>query len=175
MIGRFVNTPCEKQPVKLSSDNIPTEIFSKIHELMPIVCVDCIIFTSNKILLIKRKLEPANDQWWFPGGRLLRNEQLDDGVRRIVNAEIGISIDKPTYLAHDETKFETDPFGHNNGTHTINFLYFIIVPSIKNIILDNNHSKYSFFSRDEIYKSDMHQYVKKFTELAMSKILKRIF
>ena len=174
MIDRFVKAPYEKQPAKLSLDNIPIETYSKIHESMPIVCVDCIISIENKILLVKRKVKPARNQWWFPGGRLLRDEKLSDASQRIVKREIGIDIDKPTYLAHGETKFVTDPFDHGRGTHTINFLYFAIISSVKNITLDNDHSEYSIVSCNEIYKSDMHSYVKDFTGLAMSKILKRI-
>lgn len=144
---------------------IPILTYTEIHKLMPIVCVDCVISRDDKILLIKRKLEPMKDDWWFPGGRLLRNERLVKAVPRIIGNEIGaIGNTRPVLLGTDETTFDADPFGHGAGTHTINFVYACEIAYMQ-IVLDKDHSDYSWFSYEEIYKS-MDPYVKRFTALA---------
>jgi colanic acid biosynthesis protein WcaH len=148
--------------------NIPEDVYAKIHELMPIVCVDCVVSYDNKILLVKRKREPMKSAWWFPGGRLVRNEKLDSAVSRIVRNETGVSLHRPTPIGYDETEFETDPFGHGEGTHTVNFVYasYISEIAMMKITLDDDHVAHSMFTYEEIYRSNMHPYVKRFTAIA---------
>lgn len=150
-------------------ENIPAEEYAKIHKWMPIICVDCVISVEGKILLVKRKQEPMKGSWWFPGGRLYRGERLYQAVDRIVREEISVDLSSsPVLLGHDETEFEADPFGHNQGTHTVNFVYAsrATTLSIMRIILDDNHIAHSTFTFEEIYRSNMHPYVKRFTALA---------
>jgi len=148
--------------------NIPTTLYSEIHEIMPIICVDCVISVDNKILLVKRKCEPMSGAWWFPGGRLTKNERLNTAMSRIVKSETGLDLSRPVMLGHDETKFEADPFGHGAGTHTVNFVYASRVSemAMMRMALDSNHIECSTFSFEEIYQSDMHSYIKKFTALS---------
>lgn len=149
--------------------DIPVETYSKFHQIMPIICVDVVVGFEEKLLLVKRKCEPMKDAWWFPGGRLLRGEDLSSAVGRIVKAETNLNIVRnPTYLGHGETKFDTDPFGHGKGTHTINFVYATNISALSaiQIVLDDNHAAYSTFSFEEIYTGNMHPYVKRFTALA---------
>lgn len=148
---------------------IPEKEFIMIHQTMPIVCVDCIVSFEGKILLIKRKCEPMKGAWWFPGGRVHRGEKLEKAARRIVEGETGINIaGKLVYLGHGETQFDTDPFGHGLGTHTINFVYVATVSalSVMRIVLDSNHIAHSEFTFEQIYASDMHPYIKRFVALA---------
>ena len=108
------------------------------------------------------------DHWWFPGGRLIRDERIHHAVNRLVKGETGVSICQSTYLGYDETLFEADPFGHGDGTHTVNFVYAATVShlSMMRVVLDEDHLDYGFFTPEEIYTSDMHSYVKKFTAMS---------
>ena len=148
--------------------NIPTEMYSMIHKTMPIVCVDCIVYVDNKILMIKRTQEPMSGAWWFPGGRLMRNESLKSAAARVVKGETGINISRTIYIGHDETEFRTDPFGHGQGTHTVNFVYASNASelAVMRVVLDDNHIAHSLFTHDEIYKSNMHPYIKRFAALS---------
>jgi colanic acid biosynthesis protein WcaH len=148
--------------------NIPVELYNQIHQLMPIVCVDTVVYADNKIFLVSRANEPEQGQWWFPGGRVLKNERLSRASHRIVKNEAGIDISHIKCLGHDETMFNTDPFGHGLGTHTVNFVFTAVVSELAlfHVALDNHHTAYSMFSFEEIYCSDMHPYVKRFTALA---------
>lgn len=149
--------------------DIPLEDYVKIHQTMPIVCVDCVVSVEDKVLLVKRKQAPMKGAWWFPGGRLYREEQLTKAANRIVKNEINLDLSgRITYLGHGETRFDTDPFDHGKGTHTVNFVFasYISTLSMMRIVLDENHIAHSTFSFEEIYCSNMHPYVKKFTALA---------
>lgn len=154
--------------------DIPKELYSKIHELMPIICVDIVVGSGDGIILIKRDTEPAKGEWWFCGGRILKGEKLKSAARRIVKREAGLVINHTTYVGHDQTSFDTDPFGHGFGTHTINFVYAAIITEIAmfNIALDDLHVAYQKFTWEEIYEGDFHPYVKKFTGMAEN-ILKK--
>lgn len=149
-------------------NSIHITTYSEIHRLMPIVCVDCVVGHEGKLLLVKRKKEPMKGNWWFPGGRLFRNERLEQAAHRIVRSETGVDIHRPIYLGYDETEFEMDPFGHGEGTHTVNFVYVSNVShlSMMRVVLDNDHIAYSMFTPGEIYRGNMHSYIKRFTALA---------
>jgi len=135
---------------------------------MPLVCVDIVLSYENKIFLVKRAKKPQEGEWWFPGGRLLRGEELSAAPGRITKTEVGLSVKRSVYLGFGETMFKTDPFGHDQGTHTINFVYGAKAAAfdVMAVTLDDNHSAYSAFTYDEIYTSDMHPYIKRFVALS---------
>ena len=56
--------------------------YKKILEYIPICCVDVVICHFNKILFVKRNTEPAKNEWWFPGGRVYKNEMLEETAIR---------------------------------------------------------------------------------------------
>ena len=156
---------------------IPSGLYSQFHEKMPIICVDIVVNADDKILLVKRANEPEKGRWWFPGGRLLRGESLRAAAGRITKTEIGVTIMRPEYLGHGETVFETDPFGHNRGTHTVNFVFAARANALAlmSVLLDANHIAYSTFTFEEIYGSNMHPYIKKFTALSEGVFRKQVY
>lgn len=91
---------------------------------MPIICVDAVARdNNNRVLLLKRKQEPMKDHWWLPGGRVFKLEKLEEALPRLIRKETGLQIQGYYLLGHNETIFDTDPFGHNCKTHTVNFVY----------------------------------------------------
>ena len=61
---------------------IPKGDYEKILEVLPILCVDCVISHNGKCLLLRRINEPAKGQYWFPGGRVNKNEKIKDASLR---------------------------------------------------------------------------------------------
>ena len=51
---------------------IPTELYARILQDMPIFCVDAIVLHHGKVLLVYRNNKPAQHLWWVPGGRVLK-------------------------------------------------------------------------------------------------------
>lgn len=72
--------------------NIPKDLYGRIKQVMPIVCVDLVVIDrENRILLIKRNNEPAKNQWWFPGGRVHYGELRIEAAKRKLFQECGLS------------------------------------------------------------------------------------
>ena len=61
----------------------------------PSLTVDCVVFGYSatetlKVLLIKRKLPPFQDQWALPGGFVLMNESVEAAAARELSEETGV-------------------------------------------------------------------------------------
>ena len=130
---------------------IPENKYKEIIELMPIVCVDVIIYYKNKVLLVKRKNEPAVGEWWMPGGRLLKNETLENAAIRKAHEETGLKVRIVRPLIFGETIFkESNLEGIKTGTHTVNVSYLLEAENDK-VRLDSQSS--NFIWADKIDKS----------------------
>ena len=61
----------------------------------PAVTTDIVIFTIRqdelKVLLIKRALPPHQGEWALPGGFVNLDESLEEGARRELEEETGVS------------------------------------------------------------------------------------
>ena len=58
----------------------------------PKVAVASIIFQNEKILLVKRAINPSIGKWSFPSGFVDRSEKLEDALIREVQEEINLII-----------------------------------------------------------------------------------
>jgi ADP-ribose pyrophosphatase YjhB (NUDIX family) len=70
---------------------------------MPFSSVDIIILKDEKIFLTKRAIPPYRDYWSLPGSIILKNEKMDDAVKRSSKEELGIEVIKPTFIGNYET------------------------------------------------------------------------
>ncbi len=137
------------------------EEYEHIHAAVPIACVDIMLITPEEgFLLVKRSTEPAQGQWWLVGGRVYKNETLEEAARRKVREEIGIEITEVSKIGGGyETIFLEDPFGHGKGTHTINtcFLARLTAEDLMKICLDQHHAQHQIF---QAIDEQWHPYVK---------------
>jgi len=134
-------------------------MFRIIHEKTPIVCIDVVlIMTDGGFLMIKRKEEPAKDQWWLPGGRVLKNESLVSAARRKVLEETSLRIKSLVKIVEGyELLFREDPFGHGRGTHSISTCFSAEVGDPSELKLDDYHSRSKVFTH---YISKWHPYLR---------------
>lgn len=132
------------------------EDYKKMMELFPMVCVDAAVYINGKFLLVKRKRQPVKGEWWVIGGRVYKNEKLDDAMVRKIKEEVGIDS-LVRKLGVDETIFDKSSFDF--GIHTVNIYYFAEPKSSDfRIILDKDHSEYKLIDKLE---ENLHPYVKK--------------
>jgi colanic acid biosynthesis protein WcaH len=120
---------------------IDSEIFDIIVENIPILCVDGFIISDGKILLLKRNNYPAKNEWWVPGGRVLKNEALSDAIFRKVKEETNLETEIIKQIGVCETIFETK--------HTVNICYLLRIKKTK-IILNSDHSEYKWFHLNQL-------------------------
>lgn len=67
--------------------------FAIVVAATPLVAIDLIVRdSSGHVLLGLRRNPPAQGCWFVPGGRIFKNESLDDAFRRIARDELGIDV-----------------------------------------------------------------------------------
>lgn len=120
---------------------LPMSLYSQAVELLPICCVDiiCQRKTDNKILLFYRRDKPANDIWWWPGGRLFRGETFFDAAARKIRGETGYKNATVTPVGVVDvwnTFFPTSNWDNDRkpgfeGTQTVNIMVFCIVDDLE--------------------------------------------
>jgi colanic acid biosynthesis protein WcaH len=124
---------------------IPTEEYKKIAESVPILCVDAIVVYGGKYLLLKRTNEPLKDEWWVPGGRVLKGETLGDAVIRKVRSETGLDV-----VVVWDVGFYQEEFVDNEleieSIHTVSAV-FIVSPLHTHIKLDSTSSAFKWASK----------------------------
>ena len=57
-----------------------------------ILSVGAVVFYNNKILLVKRRNPPNQNQWAIPGGKVHQNESLEQAASRELQEETGITV-----------------------------------------------------------------------------------
>ena len=69
---------------------LPVETFLQTIDATPLVAIDLIIPNENGGYLLGHRVnKPAQGFWFVPGGRIRKNERLDDAFLRIARDELG--------------------------------------------------------------------------------------
>lgn len=82
-----------------------------------------LILDGEKVLLGKRKINPAKGDWDIPGGFLELGEHPEDGLRREIMEELGVEIKIKSLLG-----FFMDVYG-DGGDATLNICYVVEIKS----------------------------------------------
>jgi colanic acid biosynthesis protein WcaH len=121
--------------------------YLRIVEVIPIVCVDLLIINDNKCLLLKRENEPAKGQYWFPGGRIRKNETIEQAALRIAKEETNLNCHFVEKLCVEETIFEKAG-NLNSNVHTVNICCKLTIASMTDILkTDQFHSEFKWISQ----------------------------
>ena len=135
---------------------IPDQLYEQILENMPIFCIDMVVYSKGKVLLVKRKEKPAQRDWWVPGGRLFKEEKLVEGVKRKIKEEVGLKIKSIDHVGMQEY-FSDDGIYQNLKFHAVAAIYKVEVDEEK-VTLDETSTDYKWVSQID---SDLHEYVQK--------------
>jgi colanic acid biosynthesis protein WcaH len=132
----------------------------QVISVAPLVSIDLVIRDSEgRILLGRRVNNPAKGTWFVPGGRIYKNEDLDEAFERICIAEVGQTASR------SDAKF-IGPFTHiygdnftctdGIGTHYVVLAYELHLT--KQFILEKSaqHSEFKWFAPDDV-DSDIHK------------------
>ena len=145
------------------SEHIPLELYKQIHASLPIPCVDAVILNTNKeVLLCHRLNKPAQGTWWFPGGRVLKGETMEDAIVRKVKQETNLDVDIVKQLGTDQTMFPDGPFG--GPTHTINTVFLVTIKDHTDIHPDIQSDQIQWFTT---IPENSPEYIKKYIKLAL--------
>lgn len=124
---------------------LPPEQYRTVLEQVPILCVDGIIVNQQgQVLLVKRKNEPFRDEWWVPGGRVLKGETLEQAFRRKMKEELGIEVKILMPVGYYEEQHADGAWNVPGGVHAVSVV-FCALPLGLDITLDDQSSTWGFF------------------------------
>lgn len=131
---------------------IDESLFRKIKRSMPIAAVDILALHQGRLLLMLRNNEPAKNEWFTPGGRVLYGEILEDAVDRKLQEETGLkatNIGKSATMSHIYS-----------NTHYVTTFFRVDVTDEK-VRLNEEHRDFKWISSLE---TDLHPYVRQMIE-----------
>ncbi len=154
--------------MKLEKRWTEPEIFKCIVKHTPLVAIDLIVRNKEgKILLGLRKNRPARGYYFVPGGRIFKNETLDEAFRNISRNELGIELDRKDakFLGVFEHIYNDNFFGNEFGTHYIVLAHLIDI-DFELELPEEQHSDYIWLTPEEILENEkVHQYTKNYFRL----------
>ena len=134
--------------------------FKTIVDSAPLISIDVLAKRNNKILLGKRVNKPAQDYYFSIGGRIRKNETIDNAMTRIFQNELNIELQsKPKFIGVFE-HFYNDSIYEDVSTHYVNLAYEYEVEEVPNLPTEQ-HDEYKWFTIDELLQSEqVHKYTK---------------
>lgn len=138
---------------------IPQDLYDQICRMMPIPCVD--LFVTDKVgrvLLLLRGNEPAKDQWWFPGGRVLFNETRHQAVIRKLQEECSLTPLKVEELGTYDLILDL-PY-NDLPSHAITTLYHVIISGDEHLKVDDQSLKAEWRFPKDWMERNLHEFVK---------------
>lgn len=150
----------------LPDDYILDDYYYNIHQFMVIPCIDIFIRYNNGILLIKRRYEPAKNEFWCVGGRLRKGVSELDNIHLIVKNETNLDIVGVIYfLGIARTMFKESPYSHGKGTDSRNTVY--LVSAEGKLEFDKTIEDYLMFTYEDFadgLHKELHQYIRDYLE-----------
>jgi len=137
---------------------LPDETFKSIIQHTPLISIDLIVRNEQgEVLLGKRINAPAKGYWFVPGGRVRKNETLDDAFVRLVKEELGIESGvtraDAKFLGMFEHFYDDYVFGNDVSTHYIVLAHEILIKKRKELPIFQ-HTSYEYMSENKLLNSD---------------------
>lgn len=78
---------------------LSTETFKTVVKSTPLVSVDLLVKNEKKFLLGRRVNSPAKGIFFTIGGRIYKDEEIKDAIKRIANDELDFDLKlEPSFL-----------------------------------------------------------------------------
>jgi len=145
----------------------PKKEYLNVIKHTNLISIDLIIFDKeNRVLVGKRKNNPAIGMYFVPGSRVYKSEKIKDAISRVCNFELGFVLENPEFRGVYEHIYDNNFDNDNFGTHYVNFAYGFHITndtknSINNSVFSEQHSDYKWMSINELLESkDVEYYCK---------------
>jgi len=132
---------------------LPIDMFKNIIEYTPLISIDLVVVNgADEILLGWRSNRPAKDSWFVPGGRIQKNETMDNAFKRLTLNELGMEfqLHQAELIGPFEHFYEDNVTGDDYNTHYIALGYKLLVDNIKLKLPTEQHSKYTWMNTDDL-------------------------
>lgn len=125
---------------------IPIDTYQSILQCMPILCVDVLIIRQAKCLLLLRDNEPAKGKYWFPGGRVHKNESIRDAALRKAKEETNLSCSFIKIISTEESMFKKTG-NMLTDIHTVNVCCLLEPQSESTVETDALHNGFIWMDK----------------------------
>lgn len=150
----------------IGEGRLPLKDFKKLVKDSALCVIDLIVKNrKGAALLGLRKNRPARGSWFVPGGRVFKNENLKDALRRISKDELGteFTVKDVRFLGIYEHFYKETFFDDTSGTHFIVIACELKSRNRKLSLPYIQHNSYKFMDVGEIIKSrGVHRYTKNY-------------
>ncbi len=135
--------------------------FNKIRKLKsPILAVDGLLVKGDKVLLVRRNIEPFQGCWVLPGGHVRYGEKVEEAIKREMKEELGLEV-KVRKLLGVYSDPKRDPRYH------VVSLAFLLNRNKGEIRLNEEASEFKYFSLNRLPSKigfDHHQIINDFKQ-----------
>jgi len=131
------------------------ETFKTVINSAPLVSIDLLVQNSEgKYLLGYRTNKPAQEYWFVPGGRILKNENFDDAFMRLCENELGVRFERSNaeLIGPFEHFYDDYVFGDDVSTHYVVLGYKVILDVDIGNLPDKQHNSYRWFTKEEMLR-----------------------
>ena len=146
--------------------------FTQIISNTPLVSIDLVVKNSfGKFLLGLRKNRPAKNFWFVPGGRIQKNELLEDAFVRLTVGELGrhITMSEARWKGlyehfYDDFVF-SDYMDKKVSTHYVVLAFEVTLDSDDIELPKDQHIDYRWASAEEVLADEsVHWYSRAYFE-----------
>lgn len=139
--------------------------FKKVVINAPLFAIDLVVLNQqNEILVGQRLNPPAKGSWFVPGGRVYKNESLENAFMRISKSELGfvVELSQAKLLGVYDHFYEDSFFSKDISTHYINATHVIYLKQQLNLPT-KQHGCYRWIAIDSLLDDDkVHKFSKVF-------------
>lgn len=144
----------ESAEIRPTSGLLSADTFSTVVAHAPLVSIDLIVEDADRrILLGRRRNEPAKDYWFVPGGRIRKHETLDAAFLRLTKEELGMSLRRSEASLQGiyEHFYDSDFSGASNrSTHYVVLAYRLRLQRHAMPLPPQQHSEYQWVDENRI-------------------------
>jgi colanic acid biosynthesis protein WcaH len=131
------------------------ELFKRVVASTPLVSIDLIVRdTQANILLGKRVNRPAKDCWFVPGGRVLKDETIEQAFTRLLEVELGMDKTAACFKGIYQHFYEDNFSEENFTTHYIVMAYEVVFTADMTLLPVAQHHDYRWFSKTDLLNHD---------------------
>ncbi|BBP44497.1 GDP-mannose mannosyl hydrolase [Thiosulfativibrio zosterae] len=148
------------------SNLLPLKAFKQVVQNAPLFAIDLVVVNDkNQILVGERLNAPAKGALFVPGGRVYKNESLEDAFKRLSKAELGCELERhqACLLGLYDHFYDDSFFSANISTHYINATHAIRLSTELLNLPTEQHNKYLWVAIDELANDEtVHKFSKVF-------------
>jgi colanic acid biosynthesis protein WcaH len=143
--------------------------FFQVVTNAPLVSIDLIVKDERgRVLLGLRRNKPAQGFWFVPGGRVFKDERIEQALKRIGLEELGFPLDtsRVKFLGVFEHLYEDNVFGKPGiSTHYVVLGCEVMQPMALDQLPSGQHEGWRFWELPDLMKSDeVHRNTKAYFE-----------